>query len=89
MSDKGLVKRHVRIETMTVALIEWLSNKQGIDSENNINERVKELKEIGDSRLIPFIEGQSGFTYLIPVSGVMRAEDSYQRSFCWKFRGTF
>jgi hypothetical protein len=72
MSDKGLVKRHVRIETMTVALIEWLSNKHGIDSEGNIDERVRQLKKIGDSCLVTFIEGQSGFTYLIPVSGVIK-----------------
>lgn len=72
MSDKGLVKRHVRIETMTVALIEWLSNKHGIDSEGNINEQVNELKEIGDSCLVTFIEGESGYTYLIPVFGVMK-----------------
>ena len=72
MNDKGLVKRHVRIDTMTLSFIEWLSKKHGISSEGNINERVKELKEIGDSCLVTFIEGQSGFTYLIPVSGVLK-----------------
>ena len=47
-------------------------NKQGIVTEGNINDKIKKLREIGDFCLVTFIEGKSGYTYIIPVSRVIK-----------------